>query len=70
MAAYSARELEEALGQLWKLVEDRLTDEDRTKLGIDLEGPVVSGIFEELHSFGPGGPCGIGLGRMGGHAVG
>lgn len=74
---YDARELEDALGQLWQLVENRLTEEDYKKLGINKDSNTISGIFEELHSFGtddesgrPYGPVGLGLGRCGGHAVG
>lgn len=71
MKGYTAKELEDALGKLWILVEDRLTDEDRKALGINIEGVVISGIFEELVCYGPGGPMGWGLGRiMGAHALG
>lgn len=71
MAGYNARQLEDALGKLWDLVEERLTDEDRQKLGIDLEDDnSTDPIFDELHCFGSRGPVGIGLGRFGGHAVG
>ena len=69
MQGYNASQLEEALGTLWELVEDRLTEDDYKKLGIDKESNAINGVFEELHSFGPNGPVGIGLGRFGGHAV-
>lgn len=72
MKGYSAGELEDALGKLWELVVDRLTDAEREKLGIDTTNSQLSAssIFEELDSFGPCGPVGLGLGRMGGHAIG
>lgn len=70
MQGYPASDLEDALCALWELVEGRLTDEDLKRLGVRLDVKDVRGIFEELHSFGTGGPVGIGLGRCGGHAVG
>ena len=66
MQGYLAQELELALGELWELVENRLTDEDRKQL----DKSTSSHIFYELHSFGPTGPVGLGLGRIGGHAIG
>lgn len=76
---YDAQRLEDALGTLWELVEDCLSEEEKVKLvkdereamgKKDLPKNYVCGIFDELIHFGKGGPVGIGLGRCGGHAVG
>ena len=64
---------EHALGRLWELVEARLTDEEKAVLTNPALTPVnqlIADVFGELIEFGPNGPVGIGIGRIGGHAVG
>ena len=76
MQGYPADKLELALGKLWKLVRGRLSAEELKYLGINPADKHyctfnhVDGIFQELYWHGPGGPVGLGLGRMGSHSVG
>jgi hypothetical protein len=62
--AYTKKDFEEALYQLWDLVERRLTREDLEKLGVTSDDMPVSGIFDELRAYGCGGLRGFGIGRM------
>lgn len=60
---YTARQLEESLCELFRLVESRLTDSECDALRAYYP-------LEELFDYGIHGPVGLGLGRVGGHAIG
>lgn len=60
---YSEAELADAIDALIEEIKKRVPNSLST---IEANHPVV----KEIDMFGPDGPCGIGLGQFGGHAVG
>lgn len=58
------RRYHDALGALWELVENRLSESEIERLEEKHD------IFGQLQAFGKNGPCGIGLDNFGGHAIG
>ena len=60
---YTERELTTTIEKLIELLKPHLSDEHFDK--ICQEDPII----EEVNQFGPGGPCGMGLGYYGGHAI-
>lgn len=53
-----------AMDAMWELLKKKATEEELEQLKKD------HSCIEELDEYGPNGPVGIGLGRMGGHAIG
>lgn len=64
MRGYTESELVAALWTLWQRMELPLTEPEMEALFV--KHPVL----EELNFCGPSGYCGLGLGRIGGHAIG
>lgn len=61
---YQQHDFEQAMDAMWELLKVSATEQELERLKI--AHPCV----EELDEYGPNGPVGIGLGRMGGHAIG
>jgi hypothetical protein len=57
-------DFEDAMDDMWELLKQKATPEELEKLKSD------HSCIDEIDEFGPNGPCGIGLGNFGGHAVG
>lgn len=62
--AYQKSDLEYAMQAMWELLEKLATPEQREAL--KFTHPCI----QELDDYGPNGPVGLGLGVIGGHAVG
>jgi glutamine synthetase adenylyltransferase len=64
MAAYTYKEMSDALNDMWEILLKKLNPQEIEELKD--KHPVIN----ELDESGPQGYCGIGLGKYGGHAIG